>query len=195
MRNALVISGLALGLGCTVKEESSPSTSKCDAGFSLDFTLADGGTEVVELSTCGGLDINPGFEFGDESHLRYLGLAMQADSGGNCYIGLIIDPYCGDDVYTFGGPEGYGAKGTLVLTDCEGLPEGANTTWSLEDGEVDMVFGFKDPGSGPGKMIRTAPVGTVDGTATEGDLTVHVTGEFIIDKRAPTGEVSETICD
>jgi hypothetical protein len=38
-------------------------------------------------------------------------------------------------------------------------------------------------------------VGTVDGTATEGDLTVHVTGEFIIDKRAPTGEVSETICD
>jgi len=195
MRNALIWSGMALALGCGPDEASKTTTSKCDADFTLEFTHADGGTDTVEIETCGGIDIDAGFEFGDESHLRYLGLALQANSGGNCYVGVIIDPYCGDDTYTFNGPDGYGAKGTLVLADCEGLPEGADTTWTLDEGEVDMTFGFKEPGDAPGKTIRTAPVGALEGSATNGDLSLHIIGDFVLDRKTTAGEVEESICD
>jgi hypothetical protein len=201
MRNVLICTGLTLALGCAPKEEpAAPGTNKCTADFTLDFTDADGSTETVEMGFCGGIDIDAGFEFGDDAHLRYVGVAMQARSGGNCYVALVIDPYCGEDEltgrpYLIDGPTGWGAKTTLVLNDCPGLPEGANTSWTLDEGELDIAVGFKHPGDGPGKTIRVAPVGTIEGSGVVDTLSLSVTGEFNIDRRSTAGEVEESICD
>jgi len=200
MRNAMYLSGLALVLGCAAKEEPTSSTNKCKTAFTLEFTDASGGTETSELSFCGGIDLDAGFEWTDDAHLRYMGVAMQAKSGGDCYLALVVDPYCGEDLeggrpYIIGGPTGWGAKATLVLDDCPDLPEGANTTWPLDEGELDIAVGFKHPGDGPGKAIRVAPVGSIEGSATAGDLSVNLVGEFNIDRRTTAGEVEESVCD
>ena len=200
MRNVICLSGAVLALGCGSKEEEgTPSTNKCETTFELEFTDADGGTEFVEMPACGGVDLDAGFEWTDDAHLRYMGVAMQAKTGGNCYVAIVIDPYCGEDEagrpFVIGGPDGWDAKVTLVLDDCPDMPEGGATTWALQEGEVDLVVGFKHPGDTPGKAIRTAPVGTISGSATEDGMTISVQGAFKIDRKTTAGEVEESICD
>lgn len=200
MRHALTCSILSLALGCAPKEEPSTSTDKCSAEFSFEIAGDDGSSETVDMSFCGGIDIDAGFEWTDDAHLRYMGVAMQAKSGGNCYVAIVVDPYCGEDLeegrpYIIDGPSGWGAKATLVLDDCPDMPEGANTTWSLDEGELDIAVGFKHPGDGPGKAVRIAPIGNLEGTAVSDDLTMTVTGSFNIDRRSTAGEVEEDICD
>jgi hypothetical protein len=201
MRHALALSTIIFALGCKPKTEAGPSsTDKCEAEFSLEFTSADGESSTSELSFCGGIDIDAGFEWTDDAHLRYIGVAMQSKSGGNCYIAVVIDPYCGEDMeerrpYIVSGPAGWGAKTTLVLDDCPDLPEGAAATWNLDEGELAIAVGFKHPGDTPGAATRIAPVGTLDGSGELDGMTVNITGDFKIDRKTTAGEVEESVCD
>ncbi len=195
MRLTLPFGILFLLMGCAPKEESPSEKGKCEADFTLDFTLADGSTEQVALSACDFIDVNAGFEFGDEPHLRYVGLGLQSTDSEACALDIKIDPFCGNASYIFDGPTGYAALGTLVLDDCPGMPEGADTTIELSDGDVSLTVGYKDPGSSPGKTIKSALNGTINADGANDDITVAITGEFKIERLIVTGEVDESICD
>jgi len=197
MRFPLCFSVPFLVLGCAPKEESSDRKPQCEAEFTLDFTLADGSTDQTTLSACGGINLDAGFEFGDEPHLRYVNLGLLSDEKDveNCYLVFQVDPFCGNASYIFDGPTGYAASGALVLNDCADLPEGADTSFNFTDGDISLTVGYKDPGSTPGKTIKTALNGSIEAEGSEGGVTVAITGEFKVERYAVAGEVEETICD